>query len=205
MTAYTRATEAGANIDLIGPIGPGQTNTFTASADANYLRLISTQTDTPWSIEEQGTKIYDIDADIDALEADKLDKDVYENKITETVTLSGTFVNFPFEMTAGHTYLCTSLTAGNTLSFYTRATESGSNIDRCGPVGYGAPKTFTASADANYIRVNSYLANGTFKIEDTGTASYRIDELQPKTPIINLPNKLYATSGKELNGILTTL
>ena len=199
ISAYTRASEAGANIDLIGTIGTNQSKTFTASANANFLRIISTQAGSPWRVEEQGTKIYDIDADIDALETDKLDKVVYENKTTETVVLSGTFVNYPFMMSAGHTYLCTSLTPGNTLSFYTRATESGSNIDRCGPVGYGAPKTFTATEDANYIRVNSYLANGAFKIEDTGTASYRIDELQPKVPNVNLPSKLYATSGKELN------
>lgn len=129
----------------------------------------------------------------------KLDATVYRNVTSGTCTQANTFTNFPYKITQGKTYSLVSDTAGNTMSFRTRATADGANIDSVNAVATGAPQQFTATADAAYIRVNSYLANGVFTIVELGTIDNRLDVLEGVAPIVNLPSKLYAVVGKELN------
>jgi len=199
MTVRTRATYDGGTVDAPNAVPSGASVTFTASGNANFLRIISTQAATGWIIEEHGTPLYNLEEDVERLKTDKLDATVYKNETTGTCTSADTFQNFPFAMKQGKTYICTTLGVGNTMSFRTRATEDGTNIDSLNAVAYGSPKTFTASADANFIRVSSYLSNGSFKIQESGTISWEIDALQPVAPIFNLPSTIYAVTGKELN------
>ena len=199
MTVRTRATIDGSSVDSPSAVGPNSTVTFTASGDANYLRLISTKSSTPWKIERLGTDLMLIKSEEERLENDKLNVVAYEHKTTGTCTAANTFQNFPFKMKQGKTYICSALGAGNTMSFRTRLTEDGGNIDSLNAVAYGSPKSFTATGNANYIRVNSYLANGAFSIEEAETIAYEIEQLQPKVPILNLPSAIYAVTGKELN------
>lgn len=199
VSVRTRATEDGSTVDSFDAIGPNNSKTITASANANFLRIQSTAANSEWEIKENGTEIDEIENNISILKNTKLDKSTWENQLTDTVIPAGTFVNFPFLIEKDHVYQFSTLTKGNTMSFRTRATEDGATIDLVDAVGYGVPKTFTASADASIVRVQSFIANGLFKIEDTESAVFEFNELKPSIPIVNLPSKIYAVSGLELN------
>ena len=192
MYAYTRST---ANIDQIGTIAPNSFIEFTATANAEYVRVNATKMSETFKV----VCVTSISEEISALKAQKLDASIYSHTVTGTCQTAGTYYNFPYHIVSGRTYKCYATTEGDTISLYTRLTESGSNADVCGPIAYGSEKSFKATSNAEFVRVITYLNNGTFLVVEDGTINERLNALEPSTPILNLPKTIYAVTGKELN------
>jgi len=198
---YTRATENGENIDTI--IGTSTTapieTTFTATANANYLRIAADASSTFYIIEYDGLESLNIrvsknETDIQAVQEDiataKEDIESAQEDIdnikgqlenVQSFSLPAAYASYPAVIEKDKTYIVR-LTSGKTRIF-TRATSDGTNIDFViGDLTASSAKTapyitkFTATANASYLRVAADTTT-TFTIEDCSTIKGKLNLL----------------------------
>ena len=172
ISATTRETQAGSNIDSVGSVTAGEYIDFTAAHDANILRVYSVNAG-KIRFEQLDTEKYKVESEIESI----------QHYVKATASTGTSY--FPFVIQAGKTYRLTNNTTGE-INATTRLLKSGSNVDSIGSLVSGAYTDFTAAHDANYIRVYAETSGEIiFEQLDTSVATLnsRMDAVYEKDSI----------------------
>lgn len=157
---YTRATSGGSNIDTIFSTiaRPGDSISFTASADASFLRVnVHSENTAVVYIGESSSCVLLSLVNDDALNQVQSDvsglKNFINNAIYEVFTGS-TYASYPYEFKSGTRYYL-EIVSGQLESAGTRETASGQTIDKFFKSAHNAPYTtyLDATTDAHYVRL----------------------------------------------------
>ena len=168
----TRYTEQGSTIDTYDAIGAGNTYTFVATGDANYIRVNFTKTNQSFEVncKESINSIYGY------VNSGFVTNEKVTNVLSATKDSSGR-VAYLFPVKANHKYQLKNTSATAAITASTRdSTSSSTNIDVITDgLLAGRSTVFTATTDAPVLSVYSDGA-GSFEFVDYETISAEIDK-----------------------------
>lgn len=162
ISATTRETQSGSNIDDLGVVAPGQFIDYTATANAAILRIYSTAAGT-FQFEDIGKRLPVLEQKV---------SDIYKDTAVTATANQTTYTTLNLKQ---NDLIVIKNNTSGIINLRTRDNPTGSNIETIGELAAGATLIYTIQADAKLLGFYAN-ADGTVNIK-TGILT-QLDQMQ---------------------------